>query len=632
MRAIAFDFETTKIPHFHPWDAKAYPVMLSVVDDTGYRKSWVFNHNELHNNGDDPCLQADNIKEIQEEIDRSDVLVGQNAKFDINWLRKLRVKFEHKEVYCTKNADYIINGHKKVGYHLNDIAERWGVDMKFDQVKMYWESGYETSEIPLSILIPYCEKDCANTLEIYKKQLPVIERENLQKPVQLANKLSVLLSEIECNGILSDKELGMKLVADIQQQLDLLDLGLKKLLGDINFNSGDELSAALFGGVIKRDGKETVQKQLKSGQVKEYERKCIIETRVDGAGFKPIKNSETKKDGYYQVNKSILEQIGAKTKVQKEIKDGLLARSAVAKSLESLWGEKDDAGILNKVQADGCIHPQYNQTVTSTGRLSSSDPNGQNLPREGTSPIKRIFIPRFDFVSSADLAQLEWRVAALLSQDPVMIQEILSGADIHADNATNFFGDIEYRKTAKFMTFRLIYGGTAYGFFMDYKMPRFPLKKWEKIVDEFYAKYKRLKEWQTENIRMVQETGRLYIPSGRFFAFNKQKGDYSVRQIKNYPVQGFSFDIMALAMLVIKKRLNDIISKMIAQVHDEVVFDTVKGEFRRIGKTCIEVFEALPKYMKQYWGFDCNVPFTGDMEAGPNYEEMKQIDRGYFFK
>lgn len=630
MRVIALDFETTTKPLLHPWIDGAYAVMLSIVDNTGFRKSWVFNHDELYNHGDDPCKQADDIKEIQEEINRSDRMVGQHLKFDLNWLKHLNIDFSNIKLYCTKIADYIINGHARIGYSLNDICKRRGIQLKHDDVRMYWEQGYETSQIPLNILVPYCENDCDITLQVYYDQISDIKRLDLIRPVSLACNLMGLLSEIECTGMKADKDLGMILVSDIQQQLDLIDLGLKEKLGDINLSSGDELSAALFGGILKRPGREQVHRKLKSGKIKTYTRKCVNEVPIDGAGFTPAKGTETKKKGYYQTNKGVIEQLGARTKVQKDIKKGLISRSAIAQSLESLWGE-NGTGIINKIQSDGCIHPQYNQTVTVTGRLSSQDPNGQNLPREGTSPIKRIFIPRFDQIVSADLAQLEWRVCALLSQDPIMIQEIWDGSDVHGDNAINFFGDIEYRKTAKFFTFRMIYGGSAYGFYMDYKMPNFSLKKWEGIVDAFYNKYAGLRDWQIKNVRHVIKHGTLTIPSGRFFKFNKIKGEYSPRQIKNYPVQGFSFDIVKLAMLIIKKKVQHLKSLMIGQVHDEVVFDNYRPEFKDLGRTCIMVFENLPNYMKSYWGFDSNVPFTGDIERGPNYEAMKELLREYFF-
>jgi len=624
MRVIALDVETTKLPLIHPWQDSAYLVMVSIVDFHGHKRSWIFNHDEYANPD-----HAKSISEIQEYINLTNRMVGQNIKFDLNWLRSIGIDFSNTKLYCTKIADYLINGSAKIGYSLNSIAERRGISLKHDEVKMYWESGYETSQIPLKILIPYCEHDCEIAMAIYKQQVSELKSMNLVRPATLAFNLTGLLSEIEYNGMFADELLGKVLVSDIQQQLDTIDIGLKELMGDINLNSGNELSAALFGGVLKRDGTETVHKKLKSGKTRTYTRKCVNEIKLNGAGFSTEYTSPCKKEGYYFTNKNVLEQLKCRTKKQKDIKNGLLTRSAVAQSLESLWGE-NDTGIINKIQADRCIHPQYNQTVTVTGRLSSKDPNGQNLPREGTSQIKRIIIPRFDKIVAADLSQLEWRVGALLSNDEVMIQEILDGADVHSANAINFFGDIEYRKVAKFFTFRLLYGGSAYGFYMDHKMPRFPIKKWESIVNNFYEKYSGLQRWQTENIKHVVRHGTMTIPSGRFFKFRKINGQYSPRHVKNYPVQGFSFDIMALAMLIIRKKMGNYKTMMIGQVHDEVVFDCVKSEFNDIARICIKVFENIPQYMEEYWGLKSPVPFTGTIEVGNNYEEMAEVNRNIF--
>jgi DNA polymerase-1 len=234
---------------------------------------------------------------------------------------------------------------------------------------------------------------------------------------------------------------------------------------------------------------------------------------------------------------------------------------------------------------------------------------------------------------SADLSQIEWRVAADLSGDLVMIKEIWEGSDIHGENAIKFFGDMSFRKIAKFFTFRMIYGGSAYGFYKDNKMPAFSQKKWAKIVDTFSKKYHGLIGWQNDNIRRVNDKGILYIPSGRFFAFSKSyKGSFNPRHIKNYPVQGFSYDIISLAMLMIKMKMvhNNLKSKMIAQVHDEVVFDAIREEIRPLGKICLETFESIPQLMREYWGFNSKIPYAGAIKVGNDYEEMVEYDREIF--
>lgn len=262
------------------------------------------------------------------------------------------------------------------------------------------------------------------------------------------------------------------------------------------------------------------------------------------------------------------------------------------------------------------------------------------MPRKGTSPIKQIFVPRFDFILNADLSQLEWRVVAFLSQDPVMMREIREGIDAHADNAERIFGVgpndpkfKETRQTAKIFTFRMIYGGSAYSFYMDHNMPNFSLPKWERIVKAFYKKYTGLKRWQDKCIAHVYKHGKLVNPTGRILTFRKQnlgrKGiGYREQQIKNFPVQSLATaDIMPLAMVHIYKRIKraKLRSLIIGQVHDSLVFDVPKEEMETVARICMDVFNSLPKLIEAMWGFEFNVPLTGECEFGNTYGQLKEL-------
>jgi len=247
-----------------------------------------------------------------------------------------------------------------------------------------------------------------------------------------------------------------------------------------------------------------------------------------------------------------------------------------------------------------------------------------------------IFIPRHDFIVSADLSQLEWRVAGVLSQDPTIMREVLDDVDAHGDNATNFFGDISYRQDAKIFTFRMIYGGSAFGFYMDSKMPNFTLKKWRQIVVDFYEKYTGLQAWQSENIDFVAQNGFLRNPSGRIFNFNRELSEKQlVRRVKNYPVQSFSTaDIMMLAMVLIYREIKKrgLKSLIIGQVHDSLIFDSPKDEVLVVGRICLEIFRNLPQYIESIWGFNFNLPLDGEIEYGKRYGEMTKLDSRLFFQ
>ena len=643
MITLGIDTETSKKPIMHPWQREAYIVGLGVAEENGDTHTWWFNHDEIEYPD-----QRESIEEIQEIIDAADRLVGHNLKFDLGWLRKLSVNFDNCKLYCTQIAEYILRYQRLGKLALADLSEQYLDTPKLDKVKMFWESGYETREIPLKYLKPYLERDCLNALAIYKKQaIRLMQKPLMAKTVALQCEASRILSEIECNGMKFDVDEAKKHAKELSYQLAEIDTDLLGIFDfDCNINSGDELSAALFGGIIKREGREYYPRVLKKYRTAkdmcplEYKsRKCVNEIKIKGLGFKPDPKSELKKGGYYSTDKGSIKHLSAKNAKQRKAKALLAERSKLQKAVESLAGKQgqNDKGLINKVQFDGCVHSKYNQTITKTGRLSSSDPNGQNLPRGKTSPIKLAIIPRYDCILGADLSQIEWIAAAFLSQDQVMCGEIRSGFDPHTDNAERFFKVMqghkdfdETRTIAKIVSFRLIYGGSAYGFYLDPKMPSYSLQFWNDVIDAFYEKYYGLAEWQQNNCNIVyQNKGFLTSITGRKYKFNPGPDGYRRPQICNFPVQGFATaDIMMLAMTAIWKRFREagFRSKVIAQVHDSLIFDCVQTEIKAIARLCKTEFEKLPAYLKSYFDINFNLPLTGNIEVGPNYSDMKEIE------
>lgn len=245
-----------------------------------------------------------------------------------------------------------------------------------------------------------------------------------------------------------------------------------------------------------------------------------------------------------------------------------------------------------------------------------------------------------DLMLNVDLSQIEFRIAAAVSGDATMIKEVQDGVDVHTDNAIKIFGAdpgspgfSEVRTTAKIVTFRLLYGGTAYGFYMDQKMPNYSLEKWEDIVNKIHAKYPGLASWQKENIKFMKKNGYLRTPSGRFLGFalkdNKDGSkSYSKRDACNYPVQSMSADTMYIAMCVFYDKLKEYgcKSKIVLQVHDSMVLDCKKEEVPLLSHIAVEVFEDLPKYLEEYFGWSITVPLTGDCEFGESYGAVRTFD------
>lgn len=676
MKIASFDWETSMKPIMHPWQDGAFPVVCGLYFDDGSWLDWWFQHKDVK--------QLPDLESMQKAFDTVDLLIAHNEKFDLNWLKHVGIKYTGK-LWCTQTVEYLLRGQQKLNLKLAQIAEMYGSPAKLDIVKtQYWDKGINTDQIPLNVLSRYHKQDCVTDMSVYYQQVDRLNNDypHMRQVITIHNATTDILSDIEMNGMPIDITRAETLARDFKAQLDGMDLALKDAFGrpDLNLQSKDELSAALYGGIIKRDSTEKVTKERWATRKKPYtftykdgrkttkyknekyreqyqiDRKCVEEITIKGIGFTPAKGTELKKEGYFQTGIDVIKNLPANSAKKRSVKNDLIERGKVAKLVSTLLGSGSGTGYLNKIQSDGRMHPQYNQSRTGTGRYSSKDPNGQNFPRSKEdqdgflNPLKTIFIPTLPLpeglIGSGDLGQLEWRVAAFLSQDPIAMQEIRDGIDAHLDNAVRFFGDAKFRQDAKIMTFRLLYGGTAYSFFMDPLMPNFTLAKWNKIVNDYYRKYHVLKAWQERNIAEVSANGGWYRSQfGRIYRFpltpmSKMVGGnrvffdgYKPTKIKNYEVQGTATgDIVPFSMFVIKQRMAGQFprTKWIGQVHDSILFDTCKDEVRALADLVIGAFEDLPGLIKQFWGIDFNLPLTGDFEAGPNYgEQIYKASRPY---
>lgn len=638
MKIVCLDTEHSS-SIFNPWELDFYLTCVGVIVEEGGERTddliW-FDHKDAQ-------PTDDGLVKLQAYIDDADLLIFHNAKHDINVLRGFGIDFDDTRLWCTMITDYLIEGqNKELKYSLDAVAERYGLGQKHDEIKEYWKRGEQTYDIPDWKLGPYCIQDVNLTLDIYHAQIPRVEKADLGRVVKLQNEYTYCLSDMEYNGLLFDTEVLDEIVRIHQEKArsysDKVLVGME-YASDINLSSPQQVSAVLYGGVLKFKRLQWEIKTFKyHSTYKEYNRQ--IETPIKGFGFRPNKK-DLKADGYYKVDKDTIAGLNAPTATHRRIKKLLVKYSEHAKVVSTLQGRRGDKGLLSKVQPDGCIHPTLNQTVAATGRLTSSNPNGQNLPRGNTSPIKTCFVPRYDGIMQVDLSQVEWRNAAWLSQDPVMIDEINNGVDQHIATVKELM-ELEFiskkdkkskenRDNAKVFNFRMIYGGSEWGFFLDINMPNFPIKKWRKIIRGFFDKYSKLEKFHKECIRFVFRNGYLKLPTGRWFKFNKQhlkdgSYGYKINQIKNYPVQGMSGgDILPLMAVVIRRGMRKLGLKslLILTVHDSIVFDVVEEERDRLAKLCYDVGNNLGKYVANYYKLDWNVDLEVEVEYGPNYGALK---------
>jgi DNA polymerase-1 len=592
----------------------------------------------------DKCLTIEEaVKHVQLLVDMADIVVAHNLKHDVTILRYYGISFEKVKLHCTMVTEYILSGQntRERTFSLNAVAEQYDLEPKHDKVFAYWEDGIETKNIPSHILEEYCLHDCDLTYRIYLAQQELIDGGGFRKVVDLQNEFSLVLSDMELNGFKFDIETAERIVAEQGLLIRDLEIEAEGIFGypNLNLGSPQQLSALLYGGTLKRKWLEWKITELKVRPESLYKEQPVNSiTTIDGIGFNPLPKTKLM-DGSFKTDKDTIKQLKAKTKEQKRVKE-LLAEYGHAKKVKETIKGLGNKGLVNKVGPDGLIHPNLNQTVTATGRLSSSDPNSQNMPRGSTSPIKECIVPTFDGIMQMDLSQIEWRVAGELSKDSKMLEEVNADIDQHARAVIElmemkFIGkqdkeSNENRKNAKFFNFRMIYGGTPYGFYMDTKMPDFPLKKWEKTCYNFYKKYSGLKSWQDTNVIEVEKNGVLRAPTGRMFVFHKilRKGGidvYNERQIKNYPVQGIAGgDVLPLIACVIRRGLRSwgLQSKLILTVHDSIVFDYKEAEYERLVQLLLSILKSARMYVSRYFEIDWVGKIDGEIEIGDNYGSL----------
>jgi DNA polymerase I-like protein with 3'-5' exonuclease and polymerase domains len=232
----------------------------------------------------------------------------------------------------------------------------------------------------------------------------------------------------------------------------------------------------------------------------------------------------------------------------------------------------------------------------------------------------------------ADAKQLEWVGAAYLSQDNLAIEEIWNGTDMHSDNQTRF--GLPSRLIAKTFVFRLIYGGSAYSYANDPNFKEIGNETyWQSIIDQFYNKYTKLKEWHDEIVFRAKRDRKLTMPTGRVYYYEPEVTSYGVKhprtKILNYPVQGLGADLMSIARVSLRNRLLDKEGvKLINTVHDSIIldFDPKVWDNNSIVKIVEKCFNDVPDNFKRLFGHDFNLPMRVECEIGPTWGNMETVN------
>ena len=288
-------------------------------------------------------------------------------------------------------------------------------------------------------------------------------------------------------------------------------------------------------------------------------------------------------------------------------------------------------GLLKLVDAHDRVHTSFNQTVTATGRLSSTTPNLQNIPvrTEEGKRIRRAFIPieKKNLLISADYSQIELRVLAHLSGDDMLMQSFAKGEDIHRRTASEVFHvpmeevTAEQRRTAKAVNFGIIYGQTDYGLSRELGISR---REAQAYIDLYFSRYPLVQTFINDTIASAREKGYVTTMMGRrryikdINSRNRNLRQFAERTAVNSPIQGTAADIIKLAMIHCDKAIEDnrLDAKMLLQVHDELIFEVSREDALGLSLVVRKCMEDALKL---------NVPLKVDLKAGFNWQEMEKI-------
>ncbi|MGI6033139.1 MAG: DNA polymerase I [Coriobacteriales bacterium] len=403
--------------------------------------------------------------------------------------------------------------------------------------------------------------------------------------------LAVLL-DMELFGVKISTEVLKEISDSISGRIDELKAEIIDLAGeDFNIDSPMQLSHILF----------TV---------------LALDTRKSKKGKKTIKHADGTEEPVYSTNASVLEKLSD---------DHPLPRKVIEyRELAKLKSTYLDALPRLVSPEDGRIHTTFNQTVAATGRLSSSEPNLQNIPvrTELGRRIREAFIAPPDGVFlSADYSQIELRLLAHLSGDEGLIAAFSSGEDFHAHTAAGVFGvpveevTPEMRSRAKAVNFGIVYGQQAFGLGQSLHIP---MAEAQEMIDRYYEAYPRVRTYLDETVAKAREDGYATTMFGRkrhipeLTAKNPNLRHFGERTAMNHPMQGSAADIIKIAMIRVAKRLREegLSARMVLQVHDELDFECPNDEIEALTELVTEVMDNV---------VELKVPLIADVETGPNW-------------
>lgn len=488
---------------------------------------------------------------------------GQNAKFDTLILKRYGIDV-HPVSFDTMLASYLLN--TTDAHNMDALARRW----------------LNYQPIPITALIGEKKKDQRSMCDVEQERICEYACEDADVTLRLYN---ILRDKLEKDGL-------TELAATVE-------FPLVDALTQMEYN-GVAINTSVLSEISEYISRQSVQ--LREDVYKETgiefnldSPKQLAEVLFEKMGIPPVKKTKTG----YSTDVSVLEALAPDHTVA-----SMILEYRQLTKLQSTYVEALPKSIN---PATGRIHTTFNQTVAGTGRLSSTDPNLQNIPirTELGRKIRHAFVPQADgaCIVSADYSQIELRIMAHVCGDETLIDAFKHNIDIHAATASNLFGvavdkvDSDMRRVAKTVNFGVMYGLGAFGLAQRLKIPR---GQAQDIINNYFDKYPRIKEYIDTTIEQGRSKGYVETLSGRRRYFpdlasnNRAVRTGAERAAINMPIQGTAADMMKLAMINIHREMQkqEVKSLMILQVHDELVFEMMPGEEEELTKMVKSLMES----------------------------------------
>ena len=571
--SVCFDTETTSL---NALQAELVGIAFSWEAGTGY---YVSVPQEVEK-------AAAIIDQLRPFFENSQIeKIGHNLKYDLKVLSNYQLKVAGP-LYDTLIAHYLINPDRR---HSMDILASTYLQYEPQSItELIGKKGKNQGsmrDVPLDKQTEYAVEDADITLQLkqfFDQELAAAENRKLFQEVELP--LVEVLTAMEQEGINLNTTFLKEFEGELTQDIERLEKSIFEQAGEeFNLASPKQLGPILF-------------EKLKL---------------VD----KPKKT----KTGQYSTAEDVLSFLAKDHKI---IADILEWRSV--NKLQSTYVKALPEEINPKT---GRIHTVYNQAVAATGRLSSNQPNLQNIPIRTArgQQVRKAFIPRDEnhVLLAADYSQIELRIIAALSKDPAMLEAFQKGEDIHATTAAKVFGvpleevSREQRSNAKTVNFGIVYGVSAFGLSQQTNLNRTEAKE---LIEAYYTTYPQLKSYMNEQVDFARENGYVATVLGRRRYLKDINSQNAVvrgaaeRNAVNAPIQGSAADIIKIAMINIHRRMEkeNWQSKMLLQVHDELVFDVPKAE--------VDALSAMVKEEMEN-AFSLEVPLVVEVGMGENWLE-----------